>query len=129
MLDLSGGRADARPWIAQYQQGVPPEIEPQALSLVDIWRRSRALYANKPAIESFGVRRSYEQLGEAADRVTAWLQSQGFAKGDRAAIMESLHGFNVRRWRENGLNLWAVSDINAEELAEFGEKFEAAMKQ
>ena len=37
--------------------------------------------------------------------------------GDRAAAMESLHGFNVRRWSENGLNLWAVSDINADELA------------
>ena len=49
--------------------------------------------------------------------------------GARAAMMESLHGFNVRRWREKGLNLWAVSDINADELAEFGEKFEAAMKQ
>ena len=49
--------------------------------------------------------------------------------GDRAAAMESLHGFNVRRWSENGLNLWAVSDINADELMEFGEKFEAALKQ
>src|SRR5664280_1206543 len=45
------------------------------------------------------------------------------------ATMESLHGFNVRRWSENGLNLWAVSDINADELMEFGEKFEAALKQ
>ncbi len=49
--------------------------------------------------------------------------------GDRAATMESLHGFNVRRWRENGINLWGVSDINPDELAEFGEKFEAALKQ
>ncbi|MBI3704791.1 MAG: anti-sigma factor [Rhizobiales bacterium] len=46
----------------------------------------------------------------------------------RAARMASLHGFNVRSWSENGLNLWAVSDINAEELAEFGEKFEAALR-
>ena len=45
------------------------------------------------------------------------------------ATMESLHGFNVRRWSENGLNLWAVSDINADELSEFGDKFEAALKQ
>ncbi len=49
--------------------------------------------------------------------------------GDRAATIESLHGFNVRRWRENGLSLWAVSDISVDELAEFGEKFEAALKQ
>jgi anti-sigma factor RsiW len=41
--------------------------------------------------------------------------------------MESLQGFNVRRWTENGLNLWALSDIAADELAEFGEKFEAAV--
>jgi anti-sigma factor RsiW len=49
--------------------------------------------------------------------------------GHRAATMETLHGFNVRHWSENGLNLWAVSDINADELMEFGEKFEAALKQ
>jgi anti-sigma factor RsiW len=47
----------------------------------------------------------------------------------RAARMASLHGFNVRGWSENGLNLWAVSDINAEELSEFGEKFETALGQ
>jgi anti-sigma factor RsiW len=46
----------------------------------------------------------------------------------RSAGMESLHGFNVRRWSDNGLNLWAVSDINADELTEFGEKFEAALR-
>jgi anti-sigma factor RsiW len=42
-------------------------------------------------------------------------------------VMESLHGFNVRYWRTNGINLWAVSDINVEELAEFGAKFQAAL--
>ena len=47
----------------------------------------------------------------------------------RAATMESLHGFNVRRWSENGINLWAVSDISIDELQDFGEKFEAALKQ
>jgi anti-sigma factor RsiW len=48
---------------------------------------------------------------------------------DRGAAMQSLQGFNVRRWRQNGLALWAVSDINPDELAEFGEKFEAAQRQ
>ena len=46
----------------------------------------------------------------------------------RGAKMQSLHGFNVRSWTENGLNLWAVSDIGAEELMEFGEKLEAALR-
>ena len=43
--------------------------------------------------------------------------------------MESLQGFNVRYWRQNGIDLWAVSDINADELSEFGEKFQAALQQ
>jgi anti-sigma factor RsiW len=51
----------------------------------------------------------------------------GLAK--RGAKMESLQGFNVRSWTENGLNLWAVSDVNADELVEFGEKVEAALRQ
>ena len=46
----------------------------------------------------------------------------------RAAKTETLQGFNIRRWSERGLNFWAVSDIAADELAEFGEKFEAAMR-
>jgi anti-sigma factor RsiW len=46
----------------------------------------------------------------------------------RAAKTETIQGFNIRRWSEGGLNYWAVSDIGADELAEFGEKFEAAMR-
>jgi anti-sigma factor RsiW len=39
---------------------------------------------------------------------------------------ETVQGFNVRRWSAGGLTFIAVSDINAEELQEFDEKFEAA---
>jgi anti-sigma factor RsiW len=46
----------------------------------------------------------------------------------RAAKTETLQGFNIRRWSDRGLNYWAVSDIAADELAEFGEKFETAMR-
>jgi hypothetical protein len=37
-----------------------------------------------------------------------------------------VQGFNIRRWGDRGMNYWAVSDIGADELNEFGEKFEAA---
>jgi anti-sigma factor RsiW len=46
----------------------------------------------------------------------------------RPAKMETIQGFNIRSWGDRGLNYWAVSDIAADELAEFGEKFEASMK-
>src|SRR6201994_624504 len=45
----------------------------------------------------------------------------------RAAKMETMQGFNVRRWSQQGMNFWAVSDIAPDELTEFGEKFEAAL--
>jgi anti-sigma factor RsiW len=45
----------------------------------------------------------------------------------KQATMETMQGFNVRRWTEQGMNFWAVSDIGADELTEFGAKFEAAL--
>jgi anti-sigma factor RsiW len=45
----------------------------------------------------------------------------------RAAKIEMVQGFNIRHWSDHGLNYWAVSDLAKDELAEFGDKFEAAM--
>jgi anti-sigma factor RsiW len=46
----------------------------------------------------------------------------------RAATMRTFQGFNIRSWSEGGLNFWAVSDLAADDLAEFGEKFQTAMR-
>lgn len=48
--------------------------------------------------------------------------------GYRAPRTKTLQGYNVRTWSDRGLNFWAVSDIGADELAEFSEKFEAAAR-
>ncbi len=45
----------------------------------------------------------------------------------QAARTETIQGFNIRRWRDHDLTYWAISDLNADELNEFGEKFERAM--
>ena len=42
--------------------------------------------------------------------------------------METVQGFNIRQWKSHGFGLWAVSDLNAEELEDFGRKFEAAQR-
>jgi len=44
------------------------------------------------------------------------------------AKSETVQGFNVRRWSSGGLEFWAVSDINGEELQEFEQKFQAAAR-
>jgi anti-sigma factor RsiW len=46
----------------------------------------------------------------------------------RPARMEHIQGFNIRTWSAQGMKFWAVSDVAPDELAEFGEKFEATLK-
>ena len=43
------------------------------------------------------------------------------------ARLETMQGFNIRHWSARGLEFFAISDINAEELQEFVEKFDAAL--
>jgi anti-sigma factor RsiW len=43
-----------------------------------------------------------------------------------AAKTETIQGYNIRSWSDRGLNYWAISDLGGDELAEFGEKLEAA---
>jgi anti-sigma factor RsiW len=46
----------------------------------------------------------------------------------RAPRTETFQGFNIRHWSDRGLNFWAISDLAADELAEFSEKFVAAAR-
>jgi len=48
------------------------------------------------------------------------------AEVERGARFETMQGVNVVLWSENGLNLCAVSDLSAEDLADFRKQFEAA---
>jgi anti-sigma factor RsiW len=41
----------------------------------------------------------------------------GAPRGAKTAMVQ---GFNVYHWAQDGLGFWAASDINADELAEFG---------
>ena len=42
--------------------------------------------------------------------------------------IQDLQGFNVWRWAWSDLSFWAVSDVSAPELQEFGNKLEAAVQ-
>ena len=42
------------------------------------------------------------------------------AGADSAPQAATRRGYNLLHWARGGLNFWAVSDLNAEELAEFG---------
>jgi long-chain acyl-CoA synthetase len=78
----------SRPWLAAYPPAVPADIDANDYStLVEMFNASVAAYADRPAMESFGIRQSFRELGVAATQTAAWLQAHGLAKGDRVAIM------------------------------------------
>jgi anti-sigma factor RsiW len=52
--------------------------------------------------------------------------TQGAPSENHAARLQTMQGYNIRRWTAQGLEFFAISDINTEELQEFVEKFEAA---
>jgi anti-sigma factor RsiW len=51
---------------------------------------------------------------------------QGLGAAPTSPELQVMQGFNLLRWRDGGLNVIAVSDLNKEELEEFGNKFAAA---
>ncbi len=50
------------------------------------------------------------------------------AAGKQAgAPSESAQGYNIRHWSQNGLDLWAISDLAGSELDEFVKKISGAL--
>ncbi len=77
-----------RPWFRSYPPQVPKTIDEADIgTLNDIFRKAVTDYPSRAAVESFGKRMSYADLGREADAVASWLQQQGLKKGDRVAIM------------------------------------------
>jgi anti-sigma factor RsiW len=40
-----------------------------------------------------------------------------------------MQGYNIRHWSQDGLDLWAVSDLAGEELDEFVQKIAGALRR
>lgn len=79
---------DPRPWLAHYPAAVPAQIDEDAPgTLAELIRSACETYPQRQAFESFGKTITFAELGRAAQAFCAWLQAQGFQKGDRIALM------------------------------------------
>ncbi len=78
---------DVQPWVKNYQPGVPAEIDLPDESLVHMLDRSVAEAGKLPALEFFGRRTSYAELGEQVDRAAEGLRLLGVKAGDRVALL------------------------------------------
>ena len=76
-----------RPWLKNYQPGVPADIDLPTESLVAMLERSVAEAGDHPAMEFFGRRTSYTELGEQIERAAEGLRTLGVRAGDRVALI------------------------------------------
>ena len=76
-----------QPWVKNYQPGVPAEIELPTEPLTAMFERSVAEAGDHPALEFFGRRTTYAELGDQVDRAAEGLRRLGVRAGDRVALI------------------------------------------
>jgi long-chain acyl-CoA synthetase len=76
----------SRPWLAQYDAGVPAMLDYPAVRLDDLLQGAAERYPDRSALIFFGRRTSYRALDEAVDRVTRGLQRLGLDPGERVGL-------------------------------------------
>jgi long-chain acyl-CoA synthetase len=75
-------------WLKNYPQGVPADIDYKRYeSLVQLLDEAFKKYGSRAAYGFMGKDLTYRELDEHSAAVGAWLQSRGFGKGKRVAIM------------------------------------------
>jgi anti-sigma factor RsiW len=115
---LSSDRHTVKPWFSGRLDVAPPVVDltPQGFTLVG--GRLDAIGGKVAAVVVYRRRAHIINLFVAAA-----------PSERRPATTEMVQGFNIRHWSQQGLSLWAISDINAAELQEIAEKFEAALQK
>ncbi|NMM17131.1 MAG: AMP-binding protein [Cellulomonas sp.] len=79
--------SDQQPWVKNYQPGVPAEIDLPTQSLVAMVESAVAEAGNHPALEFFGRRTTYTELGDQIARTAEGLRGLGVRAGDRVALI------------------------------------------
>jgi anti-sigma factor RsiW len=115
---ISTDQHTVKPWFNGKLDVSPPVVDLTALGFTLIG--GRLDYVDARAIGAIVYKRRAHVIN--------LFVAQTASTERQPARMDTIQGFNIRRWSEAGLNYWAVSDLAADELAEFGDKFEAAMK-
>jgi long-chain acyl-CoA synthetase len=76
----------ARPWLKQYQTGVPAEVEVPLKSVGQAFDEATDRDPGRTAVVFYGRSISYRELREATDRLACALAHLGLKKGDRVAL-------------------------------------------
>jgi anti-sigma factor RsiW len=115
---LSTDQHTVKPWFNGKLDVAPPVVDLTAQGFTLIG--GRLDYVDARAVGAIVYRRRLHVIN--------LFVTQTASTEHRPAKTETFQGFNIRTWSDGGLNYWAISDLASDELAEFGEKFQTAMK-
>jgi anti-sigma factor RsiW len=115
---LSTDQHTVKPWFNGRLDVAPPVVDLTAQGFMLIG--GRLDYLDGKAVAVLVYRRRIHVINLFA-RQDLSIQATGIS-------MATVQGFNIRQWKSHGFGLWAVSDLNADELDDFGRKFEAAQR-
>ncbi|HJW46790.1 MAG TPA: AMP-binding protein, partial [Lysobacter sp.] len=78
-----------RPWLAEYPEGVPAEINVDEFpSVVSVLEKAIDTYRDRPAFANLGKVLTYGEIDRLSKQFAAYLLGElGLKKGDRVAIM------------------------------------------
>lgn len=76
-----------RPWLTQYEAGVPATISYPDIPLHQLLIDSARRFPDRPALVFYGARLTYRRLDTLTDQFARALLRLGVRKGDRVAIM------------------------------------------
>jgi long-chain acyl-CoA synthetase len=77
---------DERPWVKQYDKGVPTAIDYPAVPLFFFLEDAAKKHPDTPCTIFKGARITYKEMNELTDRLAAGLAELGVKKGDRVGI-------------------------------------------
>ena len=119
LLDVAtSDRHTVKPWFNGRLDVAPPVIDLTADGFTLLGGRLDYL-AGEPVAAIVYQRRKHV--------INLFVAPHSAAKTARAPA-ESVQGYNIRHWSQNGLDLWVVSDLGGSELDEFVQKMTAALR-
>jgi len=78
---------ETKPWIHQYDKGVPAEIYIPNISLVDLFQTAVQEAGDAVCTIYEGEERTYRQIDDYSNRIAGFLINHGLKKGDRVGIL------------------------------------------
>ncbi len=76
-----------RPWLRHWPEGIPKTIDYPDIPVQELLRRTAKAHPDWPAMSFYGLRITYGEFDEKADRFAAGLRSVGLKRGDRVSLL------------------------------------------